>query len=157
MDYLSESERSRQAAGELLKFLVEILNAAARSGESEYLLARRLNLVLTASRGEGRSIRELLGILSEQYCSGLMSALLREFPELTPGETSICGMMVIGMEPAAICKICRYDNEHSFYNRRAEIRRKLGLGRQVQLERYLLERSEKLGLERRRRIVEMSV
>ena len=45
-------------------------------------------------------------------------------------------MMAIGMDLVTICKICGYENEQTFYNKRKEIRRKIGLKHTVSLEGY---------------------
>lgn len=155
INYLNENERDKKASADLLEFLVEILNAAAISGGSDYLLAKRLDIILTSDRGEGRSIRELMLRLVDMYCSGLITDLAAGNLGLSRSEIAICAMSVIGMEPATICKICKYENEQSFYNRRADIRRKIGLERQASLEGYLLDRAESLKRQRESRIAEM--
>lgn len=152
IDYLSEQEQLNATAHELLSFLVEIVNASARSGESEYLLAKRLNLILTSGKGEGRTLRKMFMRLADFCCSGFITAIGVDCPELTQCERSICAMMVIGLDPATICKICRYENEQTFYNKRKEIRRKFKLERPVLLEAFFKERIACLERERAMKI-----
>lgn len=46
-------------------------------------------------------------------------------------------MLTIGLEPACISKILRYDHEQTFYNKRKNIRKKLQLDHTESLEGYL--------------------
>lgn len=151
-EYLSEQERLNAAAGELLDFLVDIVNASASSGNSEYLLAKRLNLILSSNRGEGRSLRDEFTHLADFCYAGFITSLVTDCPDLTQSERSICSMMVLGMEPGTICKICGYESEQTFYNKRKEIRRKFRLDRPVPLEGFLKERVTRLQQERSTRI-----
>ena len=101
-DYITGQEELNAAAGELLDFLVEIVNAAAISGDSEYLLARRLNIILSSKRGEGKSLREVFMRLADFCSAGFITMLSRQYPDLTQNERSICAMIVIGMEKDAL-------------------------------------------------------
>ena len=151
-EYVSEQERLNAAASQLLEFLVDIVNAASLGGENEYLLAKRLNLILSVNRGEGRTLRDAFTRLADFCCAGFITSLTEQCPELTINERSICGMMVIGMEPGTICKVCGYEHEQTFYNKRKEIRRKLGLEHPVQLDGYMREWIARLLRERATRI-----
>lgn len=151
-DYLSEQEHLNKASAELLELLVDIVNATTRGGESEYMLAKRLNHVLSSDRGEGKSLRDAFTRLCDFCCAGFITSLRAKYPELSYNERSICGMMVIGLEPGAICRICGYENEQTFYNKRKEIRRKFDLDRAVQLESFLREWIARLRRERSLRI-----
>ena len=146
--YLREQERLNKAARELLDLLVDIVNAAAISGDSEYLLAKRLHLILRSKRGEGKSLREVFVRLADFCCSGFITTLVRQYPELTGHERSICAMLVIGMDPGTICKVCGFEHEQTFYNKRKEIRRKLGLEHNTPLEGYLKDWVTRLNRER---------
>ena len=66
-EYIAEQEELNAAAEELLDFLVDIVNAAAISGDSEYLLAKRLHLILSTNRGEGKSLRAVFTRLAD-FC-----------------------------------------------------------------------------------------
>ena len=52
-----DRDRMVPAVHALVELVSEIANAAARSGENEYLLAKRLDLILSSSRGEGKIIK----------------------------------------------------------------------------------------------------
>ena len=151
-DYVKEQERLNTAASELLELLVDIVNAAAISGESEYLLAKRLHLILSCKRGEGKSLREVFTRLADFCCSGFITTLVRQHPDLTMHERRICAMVVIGMDPGTICKVCGFEHEQTFYNKRKEIRRKLGLEHNTPLEGYLKDWISQLKRERALRI-----
>lgn len=140
------------AAEELLDFLVEIVNAAAISGDSEYLLAKRFHLILSSKRGESKSLREVFTRLADFCCAGFITTLVQQYPDLTVNERSICAMLVIGMDPGTICKVCGYEHEQTFYNKRKEIRRKLALDHGVPLEGYLKDWIARLKRERAVRI-----
>ena len=137
----TERVRIDPATRILVELLSDIANASAKSGESQYLLAKRLNNILVSPRGEGRIIKESFLVLANLYNSGLLSELARECPELTHNEIVLCGMITVGLDPVCISKILGYDHEHTFYNKRADIRKKLQLSHTVPLERYLSDRS----------------
>lgn len=151
-EYIAEQEELNAAAEELLDFLVDIVNAAAISGDSEYLLAKRLHLILSTNRGEGKSLRAVFTRLADFCSAGFITALGRQYPDLSPSERSICAMLVIGMDLGTICKVCGYENEQTFYNKRKEIRRKLSIDHGVPLEGYLKDWIARLKRERSVRI-----
>lgn len=123
----------------LIDLLTDIANAAAQSGESGYLLAKRLNRILTSQRGESRSIKDAYILLADFYSAGTLSFLRQNFPDLTPNEISLCGMIALGIEPACIGKVFGYDHIQTFYNKRKTIRKKIGLERGIPLEGFLKE------------------
>ena len=141
-----KTDRARidPAVRTLVELLSDIANASAQSGESQYLLAKRLHIILTSPRGEGRIIKESFLVLANLYDSGLLSDLIREYPELTRSELVLCGMITVGLDPVCISKIMGYDHEHTFYNKRADVRKKLRLPHTVPLERYLADRAQSL-------------
>jgi DNA-binding CsgD family transcriptional regulator len=141
-----KSDRGRidPATRILVELLSDIANASAQSGESQYLLAKRLNNILISPRGEGRIIKESFMVLANLYDSGLLSELVRECPELSHNELILCGMITVGLNPVCISKILGYDHEHTFYNKRADVRKKLRLSHTVPLEGYLSERAQSL-------------
>ena len=147
-DLLSFIKTDRALVDPAVRILVELLsdiaNASAQSGESQYLLAKRLNSILLSPRGESRSIRESFLILANLDDSGLLSRLTREFPELSNSELGLCAMITVGLDPVCISKILGYDHEHTFYNKRADVRKKLGLPHNIPLEGYLFERVQSL-------------
>ena len=61
-------------------------------------------------------------------------------------------MIVRGFDPSCISKVFGYDHEQTFYNKRTEIRRKLGIDRSVPLERFLNDEAARLRKEQRRYI-----
>ncbi len=136
---LSSAARGRTgpAIRVLVELLVDIANAAAQSGSNEYLLAKRLDRILTSSRGEGRTIKDDFAIIADLSESGLLTRLKEVCPDLTPSEIALCGMLTVGLEPACISKILRYDHEQTFYNKRKNIRKKLQLDHAESLEGYL--------------------
>ena len=134
----NEQSRIDTAARLLVEVLSDIANASARSGESEYMLAKRLNLILTSPRGEGRTIRDYFLILANFYDGGLLSYLEKTY-HLTHGDLILCGMITLGMDPTCISKIRRYDHERTFYNKRSDLRRKLHLEHNIPLESFLNE------------------
>ena len=137
-----KTDRARvdPAVRTLVELLSDIANASAQSGESQYLLTKRLHNILLSPRGEGRSIKDSFLILANIYDSGLLSQLVREYPELSHSELVMCGMITVGLDPVCISKILGYDHEHTFYNKRADVRRKLGLTHNISLEGYLSDR-----------------
>ena len=145
LDFI-KADRARidPATRTLVELLSDIANASAQSGESQYLLAKRLNNILISPRGEGRIIKESFLVLANLYDSGLLSELVRECPELTHSELVLCGMLTVGLDPVCISKILGYDHEHTFYNKRADIRKKLRLSHTVPLEGYLSDRAQSL-------------
>ena len=150
--YIKEQEQLNKAARELLDLLVDIFNAAAISGNSEYLLAKRLHLILSSKRGEGKSLREVFVRLADFCCSGFITTLARQHPDLTLHERTICAMLVIGMDPGTICKVCGFEHEQTFYNKRKEVRRKLALEHNTPLEGFLKDWIVQLRRERAIRI-----
>lgn len=83
-------------------------------------------------------------MLANQYDSGLLSWLTEEYPDLTRNEIVLCGMLTIGLEPICISKVLGYDHEHTFYNKRAEVRKKLHLDHNDPLEGFLAGQAERL-------------
>ena len=136
-----ERKRVEPAVRSLTELLADIANAAAQSGESEYLLAKRLDRILSSSRGEGRGIREDFMLLADLYTCGLLSDLSEQFPSLTRSEIGLCGMIVLGMDPVCIDKVFGYDHGQTVYNKRTDIRKKLHIERSASLEGYLNERA----------------
>lgn len=154
-DYLARQEQLNKAARELLDFLVDIVNAAALSGDSEYLMVKRINLVLNSRRGEGKTFRDDFTRLADFCCGGFISSLKENHPDLSASERSVCGMLVLGMEPATISRICGFEHEQTFYNKRKEIRKKLGLEHSTPLEAFLQERIEQMNRERSEQVESM--
>ena len=64
----------------LVDLLSDIANASAQSGDSQYLLTKRLNSILLSPRGEGRAIRDAFLLVSNLYDSGLLGQLSRDHP-----------------------------------------------------------------------------
>ena len=139
-----ERVRVEPAIHNLVDLVSDIANASAESGESQYLLTKRLHAILVSPRGEGRSIKEDFLAMADLYDGGLMSSLSSECPALTRNEIVLCSMISIGLNPLCISKVLGYDHEHTFYNKRADIRKKLNLQHAVPLEQYLDERAHKL-------------
>ena len=127
-----------QAAGSLGQGLSVAIGAA---------LAKRLNRILYAPRGEGRTIREYFLVLANFYDWGLLSYLEKTY-QLTRGDLVLCGMITVGLEPACISKILHYDHERTFYNKRSDIRQKLHLDHTIPLENFLSEQAEMLQKDR---------
>ena len=136
----TEQSRIDTAARLLVELLSDSANASAQSGDNEYLLAKRLSRILTAPRGEGRTIRESFLVLANFYDGGLLSQLEKTY-HLTRNDLVLCGMITLGMDPSCISKILRYDHERTFYNKRSELRRKLNLDHSVPLESFLNEQA----------------
>ena len=133
----TDRARINPAMRDLTEMLVDVANASAISGDSEYMLAKRLNRILSSPRGEGRTVRNAFMTISDGYESGLMSWLRQSFPELSRSEIALCGLMTVGLDPGCICKVLGYEHEQTFYNKRTEIRRKLSLDRSESLEGFL--------------------
>lgn len=140
----------------LVDLLSDIANAVAISGESQYLLNKRLSNILLSPRGEGRSVRNAFAILANLYDSGLLTQLARECPELNPSELGLCAMLTVGLDPVCISKVLGYDHEHTFYNKRADVRKKLGLAHNIPLEGYLFDRVQALREKRSRYLGELN-
>ena len=154
-EYVSRQERLNEAARDLLDFLVDIVNAAALSGDSEYMMVKRINLVLNSRRGEGKSFRDAFTRLADFCCGGFISFLEREHPELSRSERSICAMLMIGMEPGAISRICGFEHEQTFYNKRKDIRKKFGLEHVMPLESFLREMIDRMNQDRAAQVESM--
>ena len=140
----SDRNRIEPAARHLADLLSDIANASAQGGESVHMLSKRLNRILTTPRGEGRAVKDEFLILANLYDCGLLTWLEQRYPGLNRNEIAICGMITLGLDPICIDKVFGYDHEQTFYNRRADIRRKLGLDRSVPLERFLTEQAARL-------------
>lgn len=130
----------------LAELMADVANAAALSGDSAHLLAKRLDRIFSSDSGEARTFKEAFFVLSDVCNAGLLTALASRFPNLSQTELAICGMIRLGLDPACISKVLGYDHEQTFYNRRTDIRKKMGLDRTVPLEGYLDEESRKLQL-----------
>jgi len=128
----------------LVDLISDIANAAALSGDSQYMMVKRLNGILLSPRGESRIIKESFLILANLYAHGLLSQLALEHPGLNHNELVLCGMIMVRLDPVCISKVLGYDHEHTFYNKRADVRKKLGVAHHIPLDRYLDERVEKL-------------
>lgn len=128
------------------------MNAAALSGNSVHMLVKRLDRIFSSTRGEGRTVRDEFMVLADLYNAGLLTWLEEAFPDLTRNEIGLCGLIALGMEPACIDRIFGYDHGQTFYNKRADIRRKLRLDRSVPLERYLNDTADRLHREHEMRI-----
>lgn len=132
------------AIRELTELMTDIANASARSGNSEYLLARELDRILRESRGEGRSVKEAYLRLADICEAGLLDWLKKEYPQLSANEVNLCGLLMLGIEPACISKVFGYEHEQTFYNKRKDIRKKLKLDHDEPLEVFLKEQIERL-------------
>lgn len=132
-----DRERMVPAIHSLVELLSEIANAAARSGDNEYLLAKRLDLILSSTRGEGRTIKDHFLNVADLYESGLLTHLAQLYPELNRGEIGLCGMIMLDLEPACISRILGYEHVQTFYNKRTVIRKKLHLDQDESLEGFL--------------------
>ena len=141
----------------LVELLTDIANASARSGGSEYLLAKRLDHILSEPRGEGHAIRDAYIQLADLYEAGLLTYLKRAHPELSPTEIGLCGLIMLDIEPACISKVFGYDHVQTFYNKRKKKKKKLLLEHDIPLEKYLEELIEKLRIEDERRIHDLIV
>jgi hypothetical protein len=148
----ADRDRIEPAIRILVDLLSDIVNAAALSGNSVHMLAKRLDRILSSARGEGRTVRDEFMVLADLYHAGLLTWLEEAFPDLTRNEIGLCGLIVLGMEPACIDRIFGYDHGQTFYNKRADIRRKLRLDRSVPLERYLNDTADRLRREHAMRI-----
>ena len=130
----------------LAELMADVANAAAHSGDSAHLLAKRLDRIFSFDSGEARSFKDAFFVIADLSNAGLLTALADRFPNLTHTELALCGMIRLGLDPACISKVLGYDHEQTFYNRRTDIRKKMGLDRTVSLEGYLDEESRKLQL-----------
>ena len=139
-----DRDRTWPAIQVLAELMADIANAAAHSGDSVHLLAKRLDLIFTGTSGEGRTFKEAFFILADVCNAGLITSLAARFPELTQTELALCAMILLGLDPACICRVMGYDSDQTFYNRRTDIRKKLGLDRPVSLEGFLLAESQQL-------------
>ena len=144
----AERDRIEPAVRILVELLSDVVNAAALSGESVHMLAKRLNRILTSSRGEGRTIKDQFMIVSDLYASGLLTWLQMHYPSLTRNELGLCSLIILDLDPASIDRIFGYDHGQTFYNKRGEIRKKLQLDRSTSLEGFLKEVSDQLRQER---------
>lgn len=144
----AERDRIEPAVRILVELLSDVVNAAALSGESVHMLAKRLNRILTSSRGEGRTIKDQFMIVSDLYASGLLTWLQMHYPSLTRNELGLCALIILDLDPASIDRIFGYDHGQTFYNKRGEIRKKLQLDRSTSLEGFLKEVSDQLRQER---------
>lgn len=143
------------AVRDLTELLTDIANASAQSGDSEYLLAKRLDRILSSPRGEGRSVKDAYILIADLYSAGMLSFLKRNYPDLTPNEIGLCGMITLGIGPACISKVLGYDHVQTFYNKRKVIRRKIRMKREVPLEKYLNELVGQIRSEEENRLLEL--
>ena len=134
-----DDRRSRfdPAARNLIELLADVANASALSGENMHMMAKRLDRILLSDRGEGRTVKEDFQTLADLSQAGLTRRLTGLYPDLTPGETALCAMLLAGLEPACISKICHYEHVQTFYNRRKDLRKKLRLEHGESLEGFL--------------------
>ena len=132
-----DRDRMVPAVRSLVELLADIANAAAQSGDSGYLLAKRLDHILASPRGEGRTIKEQFLILADLYEAGLITYLEQTEPALTRNETALCGMIMLGLEPPCICRVFGYEHVQTLYNKRGDIRKKLHIETEALLEEYL--------------------
>ena len=144
----AEHERIEPAVHILIELLTDVVNAAARSGDNLHMLAKRLDRILTSSRGEGRTVKDEFLILTDLCQGGLLTWLQMHYPALTRNEIGLCGLILLDMDPASIDRIFGYDHGQTFYNKRGEIRKKLQLDRSTSLERFLKDLSDQLRRER---------
>ena len=135
---------SDPAARSLIELLADVANASALGGSNIHMLAKRLDRILLSDRGEGRTIKDDFRTMADLGQAGLTRCLEERYPDLTPAEKALCAMLMAGLEPASISKICRYEHEQTFYNRRKDLRKKLGLEHGESLERFLEGLSEEL-------------
>ena len=82
--------------------------------------------------------------LANIHEAGLISYLEQRFPELSPNEAGMCGLIMLGIEPACISKVFGYDHVQTFYNKRKDIRKKLQLEHEIPLEKFLQKQIERL-------------
>ena len=85
------------------------------------------------------------------YCTSANTSL----PELSRSERSICAMLMIGMEPGAISRICGFEHEQTFYNKRKDIRKKFGLEHVMPLESFLREMIDRMNQDRAAQVESM--
>ncbi|MBR5101392.1 MAG: hypothetical protein IKX34_08870 [Bacteroidales bacterium] len=139
-----DRDRMIPAIHNLVELLTEIANASALSGNSEYLLAKRLDLILSSPRGEGRAIKDQFMTVADLHESGMLTHLEQQYPELTRSEIGLCGMITLGLEPPCISRILGYDHVQTFYNKRTDLRKKLHLEREDSLEGFLAQTAAQL-------------
>lgn len=151
----TKCKRTVPAVRSLTELLADIANASAQSGDSEYLLAKRLDRILSSPRGEGRSVKDAFIQLADLYSAGLLSHLKQHYADLTPNEIALCGMILLGIEPACISKVFGYDHVQTFYNKRKTIRRKMHLAHGIPLEGFLKDLSARIRHETEERIREL--
>ena len=128
----------------LAELMADVANAAAHSGDSAHLLAKRLDRIFSSDSGEARTFKEAFFVLSDVCNAGLLTALAGRFPDLSQTELAICGMIRLGLDPACISKVFGYDHVQTFYNKRKDIRRKLQLEHEIPLEKFLQKQIERL-------------
>lgn len=138
---VADRDRAWPAIKILADLMADIANASAHSGDSVHLLAKRLDLIFNASSGESRTFKEAFYILSDVCNAGTLTNLASRFPELTQTELALCAMILLGLDPACICRVMGYDSDQTFYNRRTDIRKKMGLDRSASLEGFLNDES----------------
>ena len=122
---------------------VDIMNAAADSGNNGQLLYRRVRRYFSGGQAEwtfGAGARALANV----YFDGLATYLEKTYPTLTPSEIQMCCLIALGATPSCISLACGYEHHVTFYNKRTKIRKKMNLETSESFEGHLTKLSRNL-------------
>lgn len=100
---------------------------AALSGDNPALLMRKFhNYIFTGTESRQSVIRHIQPMANFK-CNGIIDFLRETCPKLTEDDLTFCSLLCLGFAPNSIQMLFGQSHPTSFYNRRARLRRRLGI------------------------------
>ncbi len=98
---------------------------------------REFKRIMTVNpRMESAAFDDLQFVVNQKY-SGIIDYLKDNYPELSKQDLDLCSLMCFGFSHTGICYLYGYSDISTLYNKRARLRRKLGLSQSSQIEDFI--------------------
>lgn len=121
----------------LVDLIRETMETAAVSGENPMLLVKRLKKNFSVQHSNVESLIRTLPALADVTCSGLITCLRARFPMLTENDIMFISMSALKFDQNCIDYAFGYGNVRTYYNKRHEIRKKMGIPDNILFEDYI--------------------
>lgn len=130
----------------LVDLVRETMATAAISGENPVLLVKRLKKNFSVQHSNVESLIRTLPALADVTCSGLITCLRARFPMLTENDIMFVSMSALKFDQNCIDYAFGYCNVRTYYNKRHEIRKKMGIPDNILFEDYIASVIDELAL-----------
>lgn len=91
---------------------------------------------LNLKTGKERFFSNLHAWVNQSH-NGIVDYLKREYPHLTDEDLDFCCLLYLKMPVDVMLQMYDLTNKNSLYNKRSDLRRKMGLSPEINLEQYL--------------------